>query len=279
MIAMNTGKKFTIGALLLVIGLAGFVIAKALVKGGSFTPVLGNILQQSSETTSSIISDRLNTLRQKLFLTADFAGSHFDCAALQPKFTELSSEVDMVSAIDLSGNVSCSSDQKLLHSSAISWDSYKNFFTDPSHYPTLSRISYIPGGEKGLIAYVPVLDNQKKFIGTIASETYLSTLGSRISTPNSLVKAGYIVAFDDNGDILFHFDKTLIGKNHFSDEIQNYTGHNAQLNNAFLQAAKGVITNQIVHYTVRGQNRLGEFRPFPVGQNHYLIVLTSLPDY
>ena len=243
-------------------------------------PVLGLVLDKSSDRAVTTVSAQIRGIRDNLLSIAEQASASGDiCQAIKINNESSLARVDGLAGLDSSNQISCSTLPNMNTNAISAVDGFKKYVNDPEHNPAVSGVFTLSDDTKAISAYVPVFGAGKHYLGSIASVTYLGSIGSRLPSPDSLLSAGYVVLFDSNGDILYHFDKTLVGKNQWSDEIQNYIGHNEAINEAFRQAAQGIITNHQVPYVVRGQNRIGEFRPVPAGNDHYLVILTSLPNY
>jgi hypothetical protein len=272
-------KRLTLIFLTLTIIIFGGFFAFKVHPQSEYSAATGFLLDRSSDLTTSLLTDQLTTIRTSLQSAADKIGrSNTLCQNINSDFKKLGSKVDGVFEIDSADLVQCSTDQSLVGLNAERFDSFQNFLRDPNHYPTVSRVFSIQDHPNIIAGYVPILDQNQKYLGAVGVFTSTANLGTRLPHPSSLANAGYVVLFDDNGDVLYHFDRTLVGHNRFSKDMQDYTGHNEALNQAFTDAAAGKITKNKIPYTVRGQNRVGEFRSIPVGTKHNLILLTSLPN-
>lgn len=114
----------------------------------------------------------------------------------------------------------------------------KKIFTDKEYNPVLTRMRsfLVPGIEIDLIAlHLPIINENGIFIGTLGAAIYLENIQSHLKDIE-FVKRGYVVLSDDNGDVLFHPRKDLIGKNSWGEEIQGMFREGKEELNSLLKA-------------------------------------------
>lgn len=105
----------------------------------------------------------------------------------------------------------------------LSADSFGGFidplFKDPNSGAILSRVVESPGNkEKTLALHIPVFASSGNFNGTIGGAIYLSRLRNYMSKVTLYRNNNRSVLLDDDGTILYHRQKELVGLNVFNEE-------------------------------------------------------------
>lgn len=155
----------------------------------------------------------------------------------------------------------------------------KTIMEDPEHRPVLGRI--IPpaaGAEKTAPStsfHVPIFDKSGKFLGTLGGAINFGDLKDKYLKNVSILKQGYATINDDNGDTLYHPRAEFMGKNVWSEEMQNITGRNRVLNEAWKDMATG--KSGIVRYVFEGKEKIAAYAPAMVFPGRVWGVMITVP--
>ncbi|HYC34672.1 MAG TPA: ATP-binding protein [Candidatus Paceibacterota bacterium] len=133
---------------------------------------------------------------------------------LQSTLIQIGSDLGNVGRVDASGNFRCSLNTALVGTEASKLGQYiTTIFNDPSHNAVMSRAIKAPGAPGYLTAlHVPVW-NEGKFDGTLGGAIYLDDLQKKYLEEIVFAERGFVALYDDDGTVLYHKDKEIIGLN------------------------------------------------------------------
>lgn len=171
----------------------------------------------------------------------------------------------------------CSGNKALLGTKGSAFGQYiTDIFNDPEHKPVMSRMIYPKGATSYLLAiHVPVYDAKGAFAGTVGGAIDVNQLAEHYLKNVRIGETGFVSVVDDNGDIIYNANKSFIGKNRYSEEIQNANGHSQALNNAFETAKLG--THTLVRYKTNGQERMAAMTSVEVLPGRRWVVYGVVP--
>ena len=127
---------------------------------------------------------------------------------LEEALNHFKGELNNIGRVNKEGIFHCDALQSLEGVNGINYDYLKELFEDPEHKPTLSRginFKYNDGSQEELLAlHIPIYDSDGNFDGTVGAAVYLDEIGENFLSDIEILKDGYIVLIDDNGDVLYH---------------------------------------------------------------------------
>ena len=172
------------------------------------------IARSIAHILESEIQSALNQLsimaRDPLIATGNTA----DCTAeIRDIIKDINPKLGNIGRVDRTGTFKCSLNEALIGRTASDFGSYiTEIFSDPAHRPVMSRAVTVPGAEGYITAiHVPVSDKQGAFDGTLGGAIYLQQLEEKYLKDVSFAERGFVALFDDDGTVLYHKHKQLIG--------------------------------------------------------------------
>lgn len=158
----------------------------------------------------------------------------------------------------------------------------KMIIEDPEHRPVLGRL--IPSAAGTTSAgqttsfHVPIFDKSGKFFGTLGGAINFNDLKDKYLKDVVVLQQGYVAIVDDNGDILYHPRAEFIGKNVWSDEMQNNTKKNPALNEMWENMAKG--KKGTMRYIFEGKEKIAAYTPIAIfpGRTWEVVITVPLED-
>ncbi len=248
-----------------------------------------NLLQEYVEQENLIagqvaqnLQNSIGEVREKLLLVASMPEVK---SAQQPacttKLTEvfniMESKVGNLGRVNAAGIFACSLNKALVNTKAALLGAYiPQIFDDPNHKPVLSRAVKPPGVDSYIAAlHVPVFTANGTFDGTLGGAIYFTQLRDKFLKDISFAKSGFVALYDDNGDILYHPEADLIGKNVTKDATTK-TYFSEGLRNAVLQAGQKTMEGS-VRYVGGGIDKLAAYQSFEVLPGHRWVALVTVP--
>ncbi|GEM_PF-2387642 len=158
----------------------------------------------------------------------------------------------------------------------------KQIMEDPEHRPVLGRIIPPVAGaaSTGPVTsfHVPIFDKSNKFLGTLGGAINFNDLRDKYLKDIVILQQGYAAINDDNGDILYHPRTEFMGKNVWSEEMQNITGRSPDLNQMWKDVAVG--KKGTIRYTFEGKEKIAAYAPAAVfpGRTWSVVITVPLED-
>ena len=160
----------------------------------------------------------------------------------------------------------CSVNKALVGTSGSKLGTYlPEIIADPKHKPVMSHVISPPGAGFAVALHVPVQDGTGQFAGTLGGAIYLKDLQDKLLKNISFGKNGFAIVFDDNGDILYHPQAELIGKNLSSPELQTILTNAPAIQKAVADAVAG--HTGTVRYGINGVEKVAAY---PNGFGNFL---------
>lgn len=235
-----------------------------------------------AKQTSTTLQSQVDTIKAKLLFIAQVeAIRSLDPKVCDPKIDEIiasfGQDIGNIGRIGPDGKFYCSGNKQLLGVKGSTLGSYiDDIFNDPEHKPVMSRMIYPKGATSYLLAvHVPVIDSKGKFMGTLGGAISVDNLAENYLKDIQIGKTGFVTVADDNGDIIYNRDNTIIGKNRYSQEIQALFDNNSVLNSAFEAAKSG--QDAQARYKVRGEERIAVLTSVEVNPGRRWIVYGVIP--
>ncbi len=155
----------------------------------------------------------------------------------------------------------------------------KTIMEDPEHRPVLGRIippaaGAAPAGPATSF-HVPIFDKDNKFLGTLGGAINFTDLKDKYLKDMAILERGYAVVGDDNGDILYHPRAEFMGKNIWSEEMQNATGRSNDINQIWKNFA--VNKKGAARYTFEGVEKIAAYAPATVFPGRIWGVVITVP--
>ena len=155
----------------------------------------------------------------------------------------------------------------------------KQIMEDPEHRPVLGRIIPPAAGaaQTGPVTsfHVPIFSKDNKFLGTLGGAINFNDLRDKYLKDVAILQHGYATINDDNGDTLYHPRAEFMGKNVWSEEMQNITGRNPDLNSMWKNMADG--KKGTARYTFEGKEKIAAYAPAAVFPGRVWGVLITVP--
>jgi len=170
----------------------------------------------------------------------------------------------------------CSVNKALVGTSGSKLGTYlPEIIADPKHKPVMSHVISPPGAGFAVALHVPVQDGTGQFAGTLGGAIYLKDLQDKLLKNISFGKNGFAIVFDDNGDILYHPQAELIGKNLSSPELQKMLTNAPAVQKAVADAVAG--HTGTVQYGLNGVEKVAAYQSAQVLPNHRWVVMATVP--
>ncbi len=155
----------------------------------------------------------------------------------------------------------------------------KTIIDDPEHRPVLGRLIAPAAGaaNTGPVTsfHVPIFDKNGTFLGTLGGAINFNDLRDKYLKDVVVLQQGYAVIIDDNGDILYHPRADFMGKNFWSEEMQNITGRNTSLNGMVKNALVGKKSTS--RYAFEGKEKIAASGPSAVFPGRVWGVIITVP--
>ena len=155
----------------------------------------------------------------------------------------------------------------------------KQIMEDPEHRPVMGRI--IPPAAGSVSAgpvtsfHIPIFDKSGKFLGTLGGAINFNDLKDKYLKDVAILEQGYAAIQDDNGDILYHPRAEFMGKNVWSEEMQNITGRSKDLNEMWKNVFAG--KKGTTRYVFEGKEKIAAYAPAAVFPGRVWGVVITVP--
>ncbi len=155
----------------------------------------------------------------------------------------------------------------------------KTIINDPEHRPVLGRIIPPAAGaaQTGPVTsfHVPIFDKNGAFLGTLGGAINFNDLRDKYLKDVVILQQGYATIQDDNGDTLYHPRTEFMGKNVWSEEMQNITGRSKDLNEMWKNVAAG--KKGTTRYIFEGKEKIAAYAPAAVFPGRVWGVVITVP--
>lgn len=227
---------------------------------------------QNMEINIEAVEDKLR-IAATLPEVIDAAGN--DCQKnLRSVFAVMENKVGNLGRVNSDGIFSCSMNSALIGVKANTLGDYiDRIFQKDDHPAVMSRAIKVPGVEGHLAAvHVPVY-RDGLFDGTLGGAVYFSELKDKLLEDIKFADSGFVVLFDDNGDILYHPEEYLIGQNLDSDDARDFYSTN------LLNTIKSAPSHKSgsVRYTANGVDKIGAFHTGEILEGRKWVALVTVP--
>ena len=196
---------------------------------------------------------------------------------LLQEFEVLKSSVGNIGRIGKDGRFYCTVNSELMGVEGSTLGSYiSEIFNDPEHKPVLSRRVLAPGaGGYAIALHIPIFDDKHEFQGTLGGAIYMKEFEKKYLIRTLFNGTGYIALVDDNGDILYHPNEDLIGKNISSEFVQKAIQYNKDLNFLLEAAKKGQQGTK--QYVFDNQKKVAAYAPVQLESGRKFGVIVAAP--
>lgn len=270
-------------AIIIVVVLGGFLNIHA--KNRLTAKVTADYQQRevdiSEQIAGNLVNEVGNVVRQLTIMAAMPEIQNGSEAVCNTKLKELLSisevEIGNLARVGPDGTFRCSINKTLIGIKAEKLGDYiPKLFKDPNHQPVLSKAILPPGAAAYVAAvHVPVFDANKEFIGSLGGAISLTRIQDRFLKNVQLADHGFVILFDENGDVLYHPQTQLIGKNLQSDEVKKLFNNITPVANALQNAKTG--QSGTLDWVTMGEKGTGAYKPAGVLPDHKWIVFTAVP--
>lgn len=155
----------------------------------------------------------------------------------------------------------------------------KTIIEDPEHLPVLGRLIPPAAGtavtDPNTSFHVPIFDKSGKFLGTLGGAINFNDLKDKYLKDVIALEHGYAVIYDNNGDLLYHPRAEFMGKNFWSEEMQNNTARNSDLNEMMKNAGAG--KKGTGRYVFEGKGKIAAYAPAVVFPGRVWSVVATVP--
>ncbi len=284
-------KKTTIILLIVlataIISVAGMITASS-VKNKMTDNLVDVYAEQEllvAKQVAKITSGEVEDIREKLNLIAKLPEVKTgDTETCNKKLTEVLSgmeeKLSNIGRMNAQGVFDCSVNPAALGVDGKKIAHLKQIIEDPKHEAVLGYL--IPPAPDAAdpqyvtSLHVPRYDDNGNFIGTLGGAINFGQFQEQFLKDIKFLKQGYPVVQDDNGDILMHPRKDLMGKNMWSEEIQKLTGKNQKFNDAIKIAAEQGKEGK-ARYTFEGKEKVLVAVPANIFPNRRWVVSVTVP--
>ncbi len=237
------------------------------------------LANQVAETLSNNLVNVQNQLR--IMATMPEVKNIDDQAQCNNKLDELlrinQKQLGNLARTDPSGRFVCSVNRAIIGQDSSQYGSYiSDLIKDPAHMPALSRLTK-PTGVESFAAglHVPVIDGST-FRGTLGGALYFDKFQDVYLRGIKFGNSGHVVILDDNGDILYHPDSDLNGKNLLDPRILSLFEPQDTMRS--LQKSIKVGNSGAYDYSLKGTRKHGILKSFKVPDvNRHWGVLVTIP--
>ena len=235
-----------------------------------------------SDQVARTLENEIENVTRQLTIMATMpeiqSGSKAVCDAKLKELLSISQvEIGNLGRVGPDGTFRCTINKSLIGVRAEKLGDYiPKIFNDPNHQPVVSK-AILPPGATGYVAavHVPVYDANKEFIGTLGGAISLTRIQDRFLKTVQFAQHGYVILIDENGDILYHPQTQLIGKNLQSNEVRKLFTDITPILNAVQNAKNG--QSGTAEWVLSGERRVGAYKPANILPDHKWIVFTVVP--
>lgn len=236
------------------------------------------------EETNNLLRAEMLSLQDKLHIISQIpsvrtADNTEACnQQLQAVRDSMNIKVNNIGRVDVNGKFVCSLNPALIGLEAANFGEYiTDIFKDPQHKPVMSRATRVPNVEGQIFAiHIPVYDEDGNFDGTLGGAIYFSDLEKNYLKNIVFANSGYIVLFDDNGDILYHPQPDIMGKNYFSAEYQTGSPTSIIITSKIKEAIAGNI-GTLRYTTNAGEEKIAVMYPIEIFPGRKWIANITVP--
>ena len=235
-----------------------------------------------ADQVSGNLENNIASVREKLSLAASIpAVQGAEPSVCQPALEEiyetLESKVGNLGRVGADGFFKCSLNKDLINFPAEKLGSYMtDIFQDPQHTPVISRAIKPAGATSYLAAvHVPVYDESNEFSGTLGGAIYFSQIRDKLLKDVRFAQNGFVVLFDDNGDILYHPQDNLIGQNVYEGFARDFYDDN--LRRVVTDASGAGLNDGTIRYRADNVEKIASYQKAEILPGKYWIVLVTVP--
>lgn len=216
----------------------------------------------------------INNVTDKLHLIAllDEVTTGNTSACLRKLTASLPNMADKTRSLSRLNNrmvINCSTAENITGLSRSDQEHVQKIFTDPEHKATISRAVDSPAYAKKVIAIVvPIFTGNQNFQGALVGAIALETLYNQYLPLSFSPQKSSLVILDDNGDIISHQDKTLIGKNIDTGLLAS---HKTILNKAKTKAS------DLITYRENGNDMIAAYAVAQISPDRKWVVIFRSP--
>jgi len=189
----------------------------------------------------------------------------------------MNEKVTNLGRMNAQGVFTCSVNATTIGVDGTKYPHLKQIITD--HQPVLGRMiaNETEAGTPNIVTslHVPIFDDSGAFVGTLGGAIDFTVVAQKYLAGVTFAKQGYVVLQDDNGDILYHPSAALMGKNLWSDEVQNITNKSQEINDMNKAVASGKSGTQ--RYVFQGKEKVAAYAPANVFPGRVWGITVTVP--
>lgn len=223
------------------------------------------VVDQVSDTLSNNIVNIENQLRVMASIqrVRDISNPEVCNTRLKELLQINQKQLGNLGRTDTAGYFACSVNPALIGQDTARYGSYvHDLINDPEHRPVLGRIKRPAGSESLSVGlHVPVYDNGQ-FYGTLGGAIQFNQFQDSYLSKVRFGENGYIVVVDDNGDLIYHPDKTMHGRNLMDPEILDNFDPKQRMS-SLMESVKDGSEGQF-NYKVDGVDKIAIYKSFPI---------------
>lgn len=233
------------------------------------------------------LEDNIHDLEEKLSLLATLPavldGDTTQCSeTLKQVFSVIKLPIANLSRLGVDGIFNCSVIDTAVGINGFEYSYIASLFNDENHSPVFSRLLPLLDSEGKVGAvfalHVPVY-REGVFAGSLGGAFWMSDILPPILSEVSLPPDSWVVVLDDNGDILWHPDPSLIGLNINGEVVTAALAKNQNLPELLRRA----ITEDSIsdrYYLASGDEHIAYARRIQVSEDrHWSIIITTPSQY
>jgi hypothetical protein len=242
-----------------------------------------NRIQSAATSAGNNVVSEIYGLEDKLNLTGQNPNiKNLNPAICNPEleriYKDFGSQLGNIGRIGPDGKFYCTINKSLIGVRGDSLGTYiKTVFEDPAHKTVMSRAIKPAGASEHLLAvHVPVSDGRGDFAGTLGGGISLNNLGANVLSKTKPSKNGFFSMIDDDGTILYHPEKSLVGKSFFSEDVKANYENNAALISVVQAAIEGHPGS--ARYRAFGQERFATYVPLEIFPGRKIVFTAVVPQ-
>ena len=190
----------------------------------------------------------------------------------------ITSRLHNVIRVGKDGAYLCSPDKMLVGTSAHTVKPYLlDLVNDPKHKSVISRAVKTEGKDDYVTEiHIPVFDQERNFSGTLGGMLSFKDFQEKYLKDITFAQRGFVVLLDDDGTILYHQNRDLIGLKHTSDVVTQYIGESQHWQYMIDAAKAGRGGTTFYMHKSEGQKIAG-FEPINIFDNRQWIAVVTIP--
>lgn len=242
---------------------------------------------QLAQEAARILEHHINNVKNTLELATEVPeiknGSPEECnSKIEELFENLNLEISNIGRVNTDGAFDCSIDPSIIGEDATQFEHINEILLDPEHNAVIGRMLLLEDNDLNLryvvSMHVPIYNDSDEFTGTLGAAIYLDEIEEEALTDIQEIispQDGYIVLYDDNGDILYHPFADYVGGNAYDEDIRAVYAQSAELEDMIDHVLN--LETGSARYLFYGDYKLATYTAIEVFPGRYWSVIVTTP--